>query len=194
MRTLLSLVATLLLLAAQPAAAKDCDTRLNPSDGFNKLSKTLECLQNRIKALESKSGGAAFQPGVDMKKFKKIDQAKAGIFSFAVSGCKRNGTAVDCSIIITSTKDRELRFAWRDTLLYDDRGRKSQITGFKMNDQAFRLQYKDREQWISDIPVETTMTFNDVSDNAKAIAAIKIKSVHKEADWSTITLKNIPIR
>lgn len=50
------LFAAAVSIAAPAAAQRDCDTTFSPTDGFDRLTEALTCLEERIEALEELAG------------------------------------------------------------------------------------------------------------------------------------------
>lgn len=122
------LVLVVWLGSALPAWAQECDVRLKTADGYNELSAKLQCMNDKIKALEAALGqaGSGGKPNLAVNAPKDRSISKGNI-TVSLSKCEKSGGNIVCSysILNNSGTDKEICFKYDGTRAISDSSKTS---------------------------------------------------------------------
>ena len=117
---------------------------------------------------------------------------------FEVLECKRSGSKVICSILITNKgKDKTLRLYGNDARMFDEFGNEYLVKTVQVGDNLTRIlsdgYYSDfTKVFFNDIPTKTSFICEEVSPQATTVFSFILKFVGSENSF-TIRFRNIPI-
>lgn len=114
-------------------------------------------------------------------------------FNFKLSSCSKVSTKIQCEMVITATKKDTVLSINRKTALFDNKGNEEWLKNIKHGnnfDQAMKNYSYLVKEFIVDVPVETTLSFNLADKDATQVAALKLKFT-KPSGY--VVFKNIPL-
>lgn len=120
---------------------------------------------------------------------------KIGEWDFELTRCEKNGNSVICNFIIKSNyRDRKFGIGGYNgySILYDDLGNEYRAVHAKVGDKQDNS-YAEKIL-IANIPIEGTVTFSNISTQAKKISLLDFSIWGDDVSVKRIQFRDVPIK